>query len=147
MNPIITKILGIFSSGNVVKDLGDIVDNVTTNKEEKIKAVTEYYTSIAESGLKQYEAEIRDRETARLREIEIAKVGKTDWMMKVVGMVGLASFMFLIYALIFRTIPSDNKELFAHLIGIVEGVALGIFGYYFGTSRSSDRKTEILSKK
>lgn len=147
MNPIITKVLGLFSSGNVIKDLGDIIDKTTTNKEEKIKAVTDYYTQIAESGLKQYEAEIKDRESARIREIEIAKAGKNDFMMWVTGIVGLLGFLFIHYSLVFIKIPTENKELFMHLVGVSETITVGIFGYFFGSSRGSDRKTEILSKK
>jgi hypothetical protein len=38
-------------------------------------------------------------------------------------------------------IPEGNKELFYHMIGIIEGVALSIFGYYFGTSmKDNDKK-------
>jgi hypothetical protein len=35
---------------------------------------------------------------------------------------------------VFLDIPASNKEIFIHLIGIVEGVALSIFGFFFGSS-------------
>jgi hypothetical protein len=39
-----------------------------------------------------------------------------------------------VWAILSLDIPEPNKELFYHLIGIVEGVAVSIFGYYFGNS-------------
>ena len=49
-----------------------------------------------------FELESADRASARNREIEVAKAtGKQDWMMWVTGIVGLLSFMFTIYAVVY----------------------------------------------
>jgi hypothetical protein len=48
--------------------------------------------------------------------------------------VGLLVFCFVVYAIVFLHIPTMNKEIFIHLIGISEGVVLSIFGYYFGSA-------------
>jgi CDP-diglyceride synthetase len=40
----------------------------------------------------------------------------------------------MIYAIVYLTIPVDNKEVWIHLIGITEGIVISIFGYYFGSS-------------
>lgn len=81
-----------------------------------------------------YELEVRDRESARLREVEIAKTGKFDILFNITGFIGLSVFCFIIYVIVFRDIPEKNKELFIHLIGICEGIVLSIFGYYFGSA-------------
>ena len=80
------------------------------------------------------EVEVRDRESARQREVEIAKLGKTDFMFLITGAIGLAVFCFIVYAIVYLRVPEDNKEIWIHLIGISEGVVLSIFGYYFGSS-------------
>jgi hypothetical protein len=56
----------------------------------------------------------------------------------VTGLVGLFSFMFMIYAVVY--IPSVlENDLFVHLMGVIEGVVISnIFAYYYGTS--SDKK-------
>lgn len=87
-----------------------------------------------------YKAEVSDRDSARKREVEIAKSGKEDWLFSLAGIVGLGSFAVIIWAILALDIPEANKELFYHLIGIVEGVSLSIFGYYFGTSMKDDKK-------
>ena len=88
-----------------------------------------------------YKAEVADRDSARNREAEIAKSGKNDWLFNLTGVVGLGAFAVIIWAILDLEIPAENKELFYHLIGIVEGVALSIYGYYFGTSmKDNDKK-------
>ena len=85
-----------------------------------------------------YEMEIADRDSARRREVEVKKAGGQDWMMFVTGIVGLASFVFTIYAVVYVPSVSDN-DLFVHLMGMIEGVVISnIFAYYYGTS--SDKK-------
>ena len=87
-----------------------------------------------------YKAEVADRDSARDREVEVAKAGKNDWLFNLAGIVGLGSFAVIIWAILALDIPEANKELFYHLIGIVEGVSLSIFGYYFGTSMKDQEK-------
>jgi len=86
-----------------------------------------------------YKAEVADRDSARKREVEVVKSGKIDWLFNITGLVGLSSFAIIIWAILDLEIPAGNKDLFYHLIGIVEGVALSIFGYYFGTSMKDNK--------
>ena len=81
-----------------------------------------------------YELEVRDRESARNREIEIAKNNKFDILFNMTGIIGLGVFCFIVYAITYLQVPEDNKELWIHLIGISEGIVISIFGYYFGSS-------------
>jgi hypothetical protein len=81
-----------------------------------------------------YKIEVDDRESARKRETEIAKTGRFDLMFNLTGIIGLGSFAFIIYAIVYLTIPESNKEVWIHLIGICEGIVLSIFGYFFGSA-------------
>mgnify|MGYP003153751257 FL=1 len=87
-----------------------------------------------------FELESADRASARNREIEVAKAtGKQDWMMWVTGIVGLLSFMFTIYAVVYIDSVREN-ELFIHLMGMIECVVIGnIFAYYYGASVKKDK--------
>jgi hypothetical protein len=80
------------------------------------------------------ELELADKISAREREVSIAGLHKLDFLFYTTGLVGLLAFGFIIYAIVFLSIPEDNKEVWIHLIGITEGVVLSIFGYYFGSS-------------
>ena len=98
----------------VLKSVIDTDDTLTPEeKEEAHKALIEAY-----------KAEVQDRDSARNREIEVAKAGGKDWLFNITGLVGLGAFGVIIWAILALDIPETNKELFYHLIGIVEGVSL-----------------------
>mgnify|MGYP003626445156 FL=1 len=87
-----------------------------------------------------YRLEVEDRDSARKREAAIVASGGRDWMMTLTGIVGLSAFGFLVYTVVTTQVPETNKEIFIHMIGIVEGVALSIFGYYFGSAVKKEDK-------
>jgi hypothetical protein len=87
-----------------------------------------------------YRLEVEDRDSARKREAAIIASGGRDWMMTLTGIVGLSAFGFLVYTVVTTQVPETNKEIFIHMIGIVEGVALSIFGYYFGSAVKKEDK-------
>ena len=94
-----------------------------------------------------YAQEVIDRQSARTRETDFVKAaGHVDWMMYLVGAVGLASFAFVLYVMVYKTIPEENRDLFIHAIGMVEGVAISLFTYYFGSSKGSSIKNNWINK-
>jgi hypothetical protein len=111
----------------VVKNLIQKDDTISASK--KVELLDAY-----KEDLKAFELEVKDRDSARNREVELAKVKGTDWMMYATGIVGLLSFVAMITSVIFIPSVQDNK-LFVHLLGMVEGVVVSnLFAYYFGTS-------------
>ena len=127
--------------GSVLPDKGvlGIVKNLVEqqeglSKEDKQELIAE----LRAYELEMYRMEIQDRDSARHREVEITKTGSTDWLMLSSGFTALGSFLLIVFAVIF--LPMENSSLFHQLMGIVEGVALTIFAYYFGTSKSTVEK-------
>ena len=114
----------------VLKQVIDTDDSLTPEEKE------DAHNALIEA----YKAEVADRESARQREVEVSKSGKVDWLFNITGLVGLSAFGIVIWAILSLEIPESNKELFYHMVGIVEGVVLSIFGYYFGTSMKDDKK-------
>jgi len=108
----------------VVKNLINISDKFTPEEKEVL----------TEDLAQMYETEVKDRESARNREVEMSKLGSKDFMFTLTGLIGLAVFCFIVYAIAFLQIPDANKEIWIHLIRISEGVVLSIFGYYFGSA-------------
>lgn len=122
---VVTDILPDKGVLGIVKNLIDTDDTIPAEEKETLKREL-------------YEMEIADRDSARKREVEVKKAGGQDWMMFVTGLVGLASFMFMIYAVVYIPSVTEN-DLFVHLMGMIEGVVISnIFAYYYGTS--SDKK-------
>ena len=122
---VVTDVLPDKGVLGIVKNLIDTDDSMTDEQKAELKKEL-------------YQLEVADRDSARKRESEIKKSGGQDWMMFVTGLVGLFSFMFMIYAVVY--IPSVlENDLFVHLMGVIEGVVISnIFAYYYGTS--SDKK-------
>ena len=113
----------------IIKNLIDKDGNMSTeDRMEAHKQLTELY-----------ELEVLDRDSAREREVNLRKYG-TDWMFNATGIVGLLAFSFLVYTVVTTEVPESNKEIFIHMIGIVEGVALSIFGYYFGSAVKQNKE-------
>jgi hypothetical protein len=127
---ILNKVLPDKGVIGVLKDVLDLDQDLTPEDKERA----------ADALVKAYEAEVTDRDSARKREIEVTKTGKFDFLFNLTGLIGLSAFSVIIWAILALEIPEGNKELFYHLIGIVEGVALSIFGYYFGTSMKDEKK-------
>jgi bacteriorhodopsin len=69
----------------------------------------------------------------------MVEAGAKDWLFSITGMVGLLAFLFLVTTIVFREVPEHNETIFTHLIGIVEGVALMIFSFYFGGIKKGDK--------
>jgi hypothetical protein len=59
----------------------------------------------------------------------------------------MAVFFIITNALIYREIPEGNKEILIHLLGIVEGAVMTVVTYEFGSSKGSDRKSDMLNKR
>ena len=112
----------------IIKNILDKDPDISPEKQAQFNALIK----------EMYELEVKDRDSARQREIGIKQTGGQDWMMFLTGIIGLASFVFLIYAVVYVEGVTDN-DLFVHLLGMVEGVVISnIFAYYYGTS-SQDR--------
>lgn len=137
----------LFGGGakEVITSVGGVLDNLITNKEELAaakqeaeKEINRHFETLQQNTLRELELKIQDRTTARTRETEFVKAtGHMDYLMWVLAFAGLGLLFFLIYNLVVSNLPQENKELIAHAIGIVEGVVISIYSYYFGSSAGS----------
>ena len=137
----------IFGKG--AKELIDagkgLIDELVTNKEEREKlkiefqrVANEHASRMEELALKSQEIQVQDRSTARTRETEFVKAtGHIDYLMWFLAFAAIAIFGFLVWSVIKEQVPNENRELVFHIFGIVEGVLLSIFSYYFGSSAGS----------
>lgn len=136
------EFIGDVTGIEVVEKLGEKISGSKELTPEQKQQALEVYKLDLES----YKAENEDRASARIREVEIAKTGKKDWMMALTGIIGLACFVLMVISAIF--VPSMQANPLAHqIMGIIEGVSLSIFYYYFGSSKGSSEKTKIMSDK
>lgn len=125
--------------GDILPDKGalGVLKNIIDKDEELSKEDKE---RLHKELLELYELEVADRDSARKREVEKAKTGQFDLMFNLTGIIGLASFAFIIYAIVYLEVPENNKEVWIHLIGICEGIVLSIFGYFYGSAVRKNKK-------
>jgi len=121
---IVGDILPTSGTLGIVKNLIDKDDNISAEDKKEL------HNKLIEA----YKTEVADRDSARKREVEIAKIRKFDFMFTLTGLVGLGTFVFLVYSIVYITIPENNAKTFYTLIGLVEGISLSIFSFYFGGS-------------
>ena len=129
-------------ASNIIEGIGErLMDDPDLSDEQKAETKELIKLELEELSLR-----LLDVDSARNREVELAKTKKNDWMMAVTGITALGSFILMICAVIW--IPSvQENQLAIHLLGVVEGASLPIFFYYYGSSKGSKDKTEILGKK
>lgn len=140
-----SKIKKILQGGatEVIGAIGSVLDNVITNKEELAQAkleaekeVNRHFEAVQENLLKEQELMVQDRGTARTREAEFLKAtGHIDYLMWFLAIAGIVILGFCLYVLVNSELA--NKELFIHFLGITEGLVVGIYSYYFGSSAGS----------
>lgn len=52
------------------------------------------------------------------------------------GLSVIAAFNFVVWVLAFHEVPKENRELFIHLLGIIEGAFVGgLVATFFGSSK------------
>lgn len=64
----------------------------------------------------------------------------------VVGCVILYLFWYSIKTIATNEIPEGNREIFIHVLGIIEGSAITIVSFYFGSSASSKAKSKVIEE-
>lgn len=82
-----------------------------------------------------------DRDSARERHI---KTG--DPMPAVIALAALAGFFGILGAMVFVDLPAGAAAPLNVMLGTLGGLVLSIGNYYFGSSRGSAEKTEILKQ-
>lgn len=131
---LVEKVAGV--AVDVLPDKGilgiakNIIESATVSEEEK----EEMRKELHEYEIEVYKLEVSDRDSARNREIEIAKAGGHDHLMYAAGYTALIDFTLMVVAVIFFPEQLKENPMAHQLMGIVEGVALLVFGYYFGAT-------------
>lgn len=74
-------------------------------------------------------------------------IAKTDWMKTFVGIVIITVFSSVVLYIMKYEIPEGNREIAHFMLGEVSGVALAIATYYFGSSKGSQEKTQIIKEQ
>lgn len=135
------------ATGNISGAIGDTIAMLKGEDSPEASALLqEFKLKMKEFEIELLQIEAADRDSARKREVEIAKAGGQDIMMMVAGGVALFAFLLVLITVLFIDIPEKNEKLVYHVLGITEGVAISVFTYYFGSSKGSADKQKKIEK-
>ena len=102
--------------------------------------------------LQELEMRLKDTDSARDREVQIATSDKAPLLNKIVTPVlalGVVTLTFILFGVVmFDDTPVDasRKDILIYVLGVLSAIATQIISYYFGSSQSSKDKTEALKE-
>lgn len=70
-----------------------------------------------------------------------------DAFQYILGAVIVTGFFILLYLLIKQEVPASNTDVLNLVIGALIGSFSTIVGYFYGSSKGSSEKTDLLHKK
>jgi hypothetical protein len=132
-----------------------VLDKVMPDPEAKAKAQASLMEMAQRGELAQLESHVKEMQSARDREIQIATSSAAPMLNKIVtpvlalGTVGLTFILFGV--IIFVDVDSDSKDILIYVLGALTSAVTMVLGYYFGSSAGSKEKSsqidELLGKK
>jgi hypothetical protein len=127
--------------GDVLPDkgvLGIVKNLIDRDPEIPDEQKLEFEKLAKEHEQEMYSLEVQDRSSARIREADIVKsLGHIDYITYFLCGAGMIIFSFIVWHLVKENMPAENRELLYHTIGIIEGIIISIYSYYFGSSAGS----------
>lgn len=70
-----------------------------------------------------------------------------DLFQYILGGLIVTGFFVLLYLLVSKDVPEVNRDLLNLIVGALIGSFATVVGYFFGSSKGSAEKTELLTKK
>jgi hypothetical protein len=132
-----------------------VLDKVLPDPEAKAKAQAALMEMAQKGQLAELEAHVKEMQSARDREIQIATSEHAPMLNKIVtpvlalGTVGLSFLLFAI--MIFVDVKPEAKDILIYVLGGLTSAVTMVLGYYFGSSQGSKEKSkqldDLLEKK
>jgi hypothetical protein len=132
-----------------------VLDKVLPDPGAKAAAQAKLMEMAQKGQLAELESHVKEMDSARKREIEIATSAAAPILNKIVtpilalGTVGLTFILFAV--IIFVDVDANSKDILIYVLGALTSAVTMVLGYYFGSSAGSKEKSqqldEILDKK
>ena len=132
-----------------------VLDKVLPDPAAKAEAQAKLMEMAQKGQLAELESHVKEMDSARKREIEIATSAAAPMLNKIVtpilalGTVGLTFILFAV--IIFVDVDANSKDILIYVLGALTSAVTMVLGYYFGSSAGSKEKSQqlddILEKK
>lgn len=129
-------ILGILNIGEKIIDK---VGDYFPTEAEKEKAKQELMNMARAGELKEFEVEVKDRDSARKREMSVG-----GHMNAVLGGIVVVGFFIVLGFVISGKVPQDVDQMYVGaLLGTLGTMTVQVMNYYFGSSMGSKKKDHL----
>jgi len=152
---IVSKIAGD-KAADIVTSVGNVADKFITTGQEKEefkaevqKEVNRHLEEMTKAQNSELELILKDVDSARNREIEVATSEKAPLINKIIqpilaiALILLAFVMF--YAVMFKQLGAE-KDIVIYVLGVLSAVVTQTISYYFGSSVGSRNKQDQIDK-
>lgn len=147
--------------GSKVVDAADTIANIADKfiqtKEEKDAFALELLKAKSDIELKSATLEkdidemyLKDTQDARGANARIQESENASWLSKniayILDITFTVSFIAMLFVIIYKVVPENNKELFYTSFGLLGGYVSQILGFHRGTSKGSEDKSKELKE-
>lgn len=103
----------------------------------------EFMTQIGYDHVDKLEAiDAGDRDSARKREMSVL-----DWTPRILAYGITLGFFTVLGFMLLNTLPAGARDPMLLMLGALQTAWVAVVSYYFGSSRGSDRKTELMAQQ
>jgi hypothetical protein len=138
----LTSIMG----GGSAEDIRKVMESgqMTAEQITKIRELEmQFQDNERERGFRYAELEFKDRDSARKANVDSGMQKHIFWL----GIIILATCLGTEIWVLVNGIPEATADVVAgRVLGLLDALAIGVFTYWYGTSSSSARKTDMLQQ-
>ena len=132
-------------------DPGEVLAAITADPEAMVKLKqiqADNLVELKKLALQSDQAHLNDVQDARARQIAVeARTGKKDINLYVLAWLVVGGFFISIGTLIFQKLPDDSTGVVFLLFGALIAGFTQVMNYFFGSSKGSADKTQLLNLK
>lgn len=152
-------IKNLFSGGvsDILDSAKGIIGQFVADPTEKAKAIQDltneinrHSESIISKANDMEAAYLKDIDSARNREVQIATSDKAPLINKIIqpilAILILGSCFLFWYQMLYADVSKEKEVMIAGITGSLTTLAMGVVGYYFGSSTGSKQKADQLDK-
>lgn len=149
----------LFSGGasGLIDSVKGVISEFHISPEDKLKlqqelqkATNEHIEKMADIAQREYDAELKDMQDSRNREIQISTSDKAPMINKIItpvlALLILGSTFLFWYIIIFVEINKEKEILISGVIGSLTTLSMGVVAYYFGSSIGSKANGDAMRK-
>jgi ATP-dependent Zn protease len=155
----ISKLLNESDGKGLVASIGNIVDNLTTTKAEKLqlglelnKAQWQYQTETQKNKNQNQQNILQDKQSARKMASNVQTSQSATSLNKNISAYLALTTTLLSFALFFvilffpGSLPDKGKDIIIYILGVLSAIITQVFSFYFGASLKQDDNNTLSNK-